>query len=252
MQIEGLAAVISGGGSGLGAATARHLAQLGAKVAVLDVNMDQARAVAEETGGVAVECDVTSDEAAVTAMKTAREAHGPARIAVCCAGIAESRLMVGKDGPAPLEHHSRIVNVHLVGTYNICRLAAADMADCDPLPDTGERGVLVNTASIAGYDGPPGAITYNAVKAAIAAMCLPMARELSRHAIRVMAIAPGIFQTPMASTLRPEYIQEMTDAIPFPKRFGDPSEYARMVETIVTNPMLNGETIRIDGGLRMR
>ncbi|MBT7758125.1 MAG: SDR family oxidoreductase [Rhodospirillaceae bacterium] len=251
MQISGLSAIITGGGSGLGAATARHLAKNGAKVAILDVNMDQAGEVAAEIGGIALECDVSSEEQGERAVKAARDAHGPAQISVCCAGVAESRLMVGKDGPAPLAHHTRIVNVHLVGTYNICRLAAADMAECDPDPETGERGVLINTASIAGYDGPPGTITYNAVKAAIAAMCLPMARELSRHAVRVMAIAPGIFMTPMAGTLRPEYMKEMTDAIPFPKRFGDPSEYARMVETIVTNPMLNGETIRIDGGLRM-
>ncbi len=252
MQIDGLATVVTGGGSGLGAATARRLAGAGAKVAVLDVNMDQAGAVAEEIGGVAIECDVSSEEAGEAAMKAAREAHGPARISVCCAGISESRLMLGKDGPAPLAHHSRIVNVHLIGTYNICRLAAADMAECDPLPETGERGVLINTASIAGYDGPPGAISYNAAKAAIAAMCLPMSRELSRHAIRVMAIAPGMFETPMAKGLSQKYIDEMTAGIPFPKRFGDPAEYAALVETIVTSPMLNGETIRIDGGLRMR
>ena len=251
MQISGLSAVITGGSSGLGAATARHLAHLGAKVAILDVNMDMARAVAEEIGGIALECDVSSEEQGEAAMAAAREAHGPAQISVCCAGVAESRLMLGKEGPAPLAHHTRIVNVHLVGTYNICRLAAAQMAECEPDAETGERGVIINTASIAGYDGPPGATTYNAVKAAIAAMCLPMARELSRHAIRVMAIAPGIFLTPMASTLRPDYVREMTDAIPFPKRFGEPSEYARLVETIVTTPMLNGETIRIDGGLRM-
>ena len=251
MRIKSLSAIVTGGSSGLGAATARHLSRLGARVAILDVNMDQAREVAGEIGGIALECDVSSEEQGEAAMGAAREAHGPAQISVCCAGVAESRLMVGKDGPAPLAHRTRVVNVHLVGTYNICRLAAAGMADCEPDSKTGERGVIINTASIAGYDGPPGAITYNAVKAAIAAMCLPMSRELSRHAIRVMAIAPGIFMTPMAGTLRPEYIKEMTDAIPFPKRFGDPSEYARMVETIVTTPMLNGETIRLDGGLRM-
>lgn len=246
-----MAALITGGGSGLGAATARHLAGAGAKVAVLDVNMDQARSVAEEIGGIALECDVSSDEQAVSAIGRAREAHGPARISVCCAGISEARRMVDRNGPAPLAHHRRLVDVHLVGTYNICRLAAAAMAACDPLPGTGERGVLINTASIAGFDGPAGAITYDAVKAAIAAMTLPMARELSRHAIRVMAIAPGIFETPMAVGLRQDYIEEMTQAIPFPKRFGQPVEYARMVETILTTPLLNGETIRIDGGLRM-
>ena len=246
-----MAALITGGGSGLGAATARHLAGLGAKVAVLDVNLAQARAVAEQTGGIALECDVTSDTQAEAAIAAAQAAHGIARISVCCAGISESRRMVDRNGPAPLAHHRRLVDVHLVGTYNICRLAAAGMAAAEPLPDTGERGVLINTASIAGFDGPAGAITYDAVKAAIAAMSLPMARELSRHAIRVMAIAPGIFETPMATGLRQDYIDEMTRAIPFPKRFGRPSEYARMVETIVTTPMLNGETIRIDGGLRM-
>ena len=251
MRISGLSAIITGGSSGLGAATARHLARIGAKVAILDVNMDLARMVATEIGGIALECDVSSEEQGEAAVKAAREAHGPAQISVCCAGVAESRLMLGKDGPAPLAHHIRIVDVHLVGTYNICRLAAADMAECDPDPKTGERGVMINTASIAGYDGPPGATTYNAVKAAVAAMCLPMARELSRHAIRVMAIAPGIFHTPMAESLRPEYVKKMTDAVPFPKRFGEPSEYARMVEIIITNPMLNGETIRVDGALRM-
>ena len=251
MLINGMAAVVTGGSSGLGAATARHLAGLGAKVAILDVNLDLAQEVAAEIGGLAVECDVSSEENGEAAIKAAREAHGPARISVCCAGISESRRMLGRVGPAPLAHHTRLVNVHLVGTYNICRLAAADMAACEPLPDTGERGVLINTASIAGFDGPPGAITYDAVKAAIAAMCLPMSRELSRHAIRVMAIAPGMFETPMATGLRQEYINEMTDRIPFPKRFGNPAEYAALVETIVTSPMLNGETIRIDGGLRM-
>ena len=251
MKIDGMAAVITGGGSGLGAATARHLANAGAKVAILDVNMEPARLLAEEIGGMALECDVTSDEQAVSAIAQARDAHGTARISVCCAGISESRRMVDRNGPAPLAHHRRLVDIHLVGTYNICRLVAADMAAAEPLPDTGERGVLINTASIAGFDGPAGAITYDAVKAAIAAMSLPMARELSRHAIRVMAIAPGIFETPMAVGLRQDYIDEMTQAIPFPKRFGAPSEYAQMVETIVTTPMLNGETIRIDGGLRM-
>lgn len=252
MQISGMAAVVTGGSSGLGAATARHLAKAGAKVTILDVNMDLAQQVASEIGGIAVECDVSSDEQGEAAIKAARDAHGLTRISICCAGVSESRKILDRNGPAPLADHRRIVDIHLVGTYNICRLVAAEMAECDPVPETGERGVIINTASIAGYDGPPGAVTYNAVKAAIAAMCLPMARELSRHSIRVMAIAPGIFETPMVGVLRPDYVAEMTAAIPFPKRFGLPSEYAQMVETIVTTPMLNGETIRIDGGLRMR
>lgn len=251
MRISGMAAVVTGGSSGLGAATVRHLAGLGAKVAILDVNMDLARKVASEIDGLAIECDVSSAEAGEAAMQAAREAHGPARISVCCAGISESRRMLGRDGPAPLAHHKRLVDIHLVGTYNICRLAAADMADCALLPDTGERGVLINTVSIAGFDGPEGAVTYDAVKAAIAAMCLPMSRELSRHAIRVMAIAPGVFETGMVAAMPQKYLDELTESIPFPKRFADPAEYAALVETIVTSPMLNGETIRIDGGLRM-
>ena len=211
-----MAAVVTGGSSGLGAATARHLAGLGAKVAILDVNIELARKVASEIGGLAIECDVSSAEAGEAAMEAALEAHGPARISVCCAGIGESRRMLGRDGPAPLAHHKRLVDIHLVGTYNICRLAAADMADCALLPDTGERGVLINTVSIAGFDGPEGAVTYDAVKAAIAAMCLPMSRELSRHAIRVMAIAPGVFETGMVAAMPQNISTNRRKAFPSP------------------------------------
>jgi len=252
MQItDDMAAVVSGGGSGLGAATARRLAAAGARVAVLDVDGAAAAAVAEATGGLALTCDVTSAEAAEAAMAAAAAAHGPARILVNCAGVAEARLMVGRDGPAPLDEHRRIVEVHLVGTYNLCRLAAAAMTALAPLAQ-GERGVIVNTASIAGYDGPPGAVSYAAAKAGIAAMTLPMARELARHGIRVMAIAPGIFDTPMAMGLRDDYVEMLRSEVPFPGRFGQPDEFAAMVETIVASPMLNGEVIRLDAAYRMR
>ena len=214
--------------------------------------MDQAREVAEEISGIALECNITSETQAEAAIGRARDAHGPARIPVCCAGIIKARRMVDRNGPAALAHHRHLVDVYLEGTYNICRLAAAYMAAADPLPNTGERGVLINTASNAGFYGPAGAITHDAVKAAITAMTLPMARgELSRHAIRVMAIAPGIFDTLTAVGLRQGYIEEMTQAIAFPEHFGQPVEFARMVETILTTPLLNGATVRIDGGSRM-
>jgi len=252
MQIvEGMAAVVSGGASGLGAATARRLAAAGARVAVLDMALAAAQAVAADTGGLALECDVASEAAAERALATAAEAHGPARILVNCAGISESRLMVGREGPAPLDEHRRVIEVHLIGTYNLSRLAAAAMVGL-PTLDDGERGVIVNTASIAGYDGPPGAVSYAAAKAGIAAMTLPMARELARHGIRVMAIAPGIFDTPMALALREDYVAALRSEIPFPPRLGQPDEFAALVETIVANPMLNGEVIRLDAAYRMR
>jgi NAD(P)-dependent dehydrogenase (short-subunit alcohol dehydrogenase family) len=251
MQIANSVAMVTGGGSGLGAATARHLASRGAKVAVVDMNVDGAQKVAVEIGGIAIGCDVADDAAAQAAVAEARAAHGPARILVTCAGISEARLMVGRDGPAPLGEHRRVLDTHVVGTYNFCRLIAADLVGLEPL-DEGERGVMVNTASIAGYDGPPGAVSYAAAKAAIAAMTLPMARELGRHGIRVAAIAPGVFETPMVGGLDESFVATVQSQMPFPHRLGRPDEYARMVETIVTTPMLNGEVIRLDAGFRMR
>ncbi|MDP6567223.1 MAG: SDR family NAD(P)-dependent oxidoreductase [Alphaproteobacteria bacterium] len=250
MDIDGAAALVTGGASGLGEATARRLAAAGARVAVLDMNLDAAEAVAAEIGGLAAACDVSSAEGAEAALAAATQAHGPARIAVNCAGIAESRMMINRDGPMPLDEHRRVIEVHLIGTYNICRLAAAAMCELPPLDD-GERGVIVNTSSIAGLDGSPGAISYVAAKAGIAAMTHPMAWELGRHGIRVMTIAPGVFETPMALGLREDYIERMRQEIPFPKRFGEPAEFAGLVETIVTTPMLNAEVIRLDAGLRM-
>ncbi|MBT4488228.1 MAG: SDR family NAD(P)-dependent oxidoreductase [Rhodospirillaceae bacterium] len=250
MDINGQAAIVTGGASGLGEATARALAANGARVCVLDMNEDGAKAVGADIGGAGFACDVSNAESAVAAIAAAEDAHGAARICVNCAGIAPAGRVVGRNGPMDLEKFAQVINVNLIGSFNITRLAAAAMTELDEL-DTGERGVIINTASVAAFEAQIGQAAYGASKGGVHAMTIPIARELARHAIRVMAIAPGIFMTPMAGTLRPEYMKEMTDAIPFPKRFGDPSEYARMVETIVTNPMLNGETIRIDGGLRM-
>ena len=250
MKIEGKAAIVTGGASGLGAATARCLAGAGAKVAVFDLNMDLARGVAEEAGGLAIACDVSSDEGAAVAIAEAREAHGPARILVNCAGIAEAKRVVGRDGPMPLAEHRRVIEVHLIGTFNMVRLAAAEMMALEP-EDGGERGVVVNTSSVAGFEGQVGAVSYAAAKAGIAGMTLPLAREFARHGIRVAAIAPGLFETPMAMGLRKEALDSMAADVPFPQRFGRPEEFARLVRQICENPRLNGEVIRLDGAFRM-
>lgn len=250
MKIEGKAAIVTGGASGLGAATARCLAEAGAKVAVFDLNMDLARGVADETGGLAISCDVSSDDGAAAAIAEAREAHGPARILVNCAGIAEAKRVVGRNGPMPLAEHRRVIEVHLIGTFNMVRLAAAEMMALNP-EEGGERGVVVNTSSVAGFEGQVGAVSYAAAKAGIAGMTLPLAREFARHGIRVAAIAPGLFETPMAMGLRKEALDSMAADVPFPQRFGRPEEFARLVRQICENPMLNGEVIRLDGAFRM-
>jgi NAD(P)-dependent dehydrogenase (short-subunit alcohol dehydrogenase family) len=251
MKIEGQAALVTGGGSGLGAAVARELAHQGAQVAVLDVNLDAAQAVAAEIGGVAQRCDI-ADTAAVTAALDAAEAkHGPARIVMNIAGIGGARRMVAKDGsPAPLEDFERVVRVNLIGTYNVSRLAAARIARLDPLAD-GERGVIVMTASVAAFDGQVGQEAYSASKAGLAGMTLPMARDLAQHGIRVMTIAPGLFETPLMKALPPQVQQSLAASIPFPRRLGQPEEFAALAAHIVTNTHLNGETIRLDGALRM-
>jgi NAD(P)-dependent dehydrogenase (short-subunit alcohol dehydrogenase family) len=251
MKIEGQAALITGGGSGLGAAVARELARQGAKVAVLDVNLEAAEAVAAEIGGLAQRCDIT-DTAAVTAALDAAEArHGAARIVMHIAGIGTARRIVGKDGaPAPLEDFERVLRINLVGTYNMARLSAARIARLEPLAD-GERGVMVMTASVAAFDGQVGQEAYSASKAALVGMTLPMARDLAQHGIRVMTIAPGLFETPLMQALPLEVQQSLAASIPFPRRLGQPAEFAALAAHIVTNAHLNGETIRLDGALRM-
>ena len=251
MKIQGQAALVTGGGSGLGEATARELARLGARVAVLDVNMDNARRAAAEIGGIGLQADVTSESSMQAAIDTAAEAHGPARILMQIAGIGTAKRVIGKDGsPAPLEDFAKVVNVNLIGTYNAARLFAAACARLAPMDD-GERGAMVFTASVAAFDGQVGQQAYSASKGGVVGMTLPMARDLAQVGIRVCTIAPGLFATPLMKTL-PEAVQEsLARSIPFPQRLGKPEEFAELACHIVTNGHLNGEVIRLDGALRM-
>ncbi len=258
MDIQGKAALVTGGGSGLGEATARELARLGAKVAVLDVNLDNAQRVAADIGAefgngcaVAVQCDVTSPDSVQAAIDAAAAALGPARILMQIAGIGTAKRVVGKDGnAAPLEDFAKVINVNLVGTYNVARLFAAACAKLDPMED-GERGAMVFTASVAAYDGQVGQQAYSASKSGVVGMTLPMARDLAQHGIRVCTIAPGLFATPLMQTLPEPVQQSLAASIPFPSRLGKPSEFAELACHIVSNGHLNGETIRLDGALRM-
>jgi NAD(P)-dependent dehydrogenase (short-subunit alcohol dehydrogenase family) len=251
MKIQGHAALVTGAGSGLGEATARELARLGAKVAVLDLNLDNATRVAQEIGGVAIACDVTQPDSMQQAIDQAAAAHGPARILMHIAGMGSAKRVVGKDGQAaPLEDFAKVIQVNLIGTYNAARLFAAACAKLEPLED-GERGVMVFTASVAAFDGQVGQQAYSASKSGVVGMTLPMARDLAQHGIRVCTIAPGLFATPLMKTL-PEPVQvSLAASIPFPARLGKPEEFAELACHIVTNTHLNGEVIRLDGALRM-
>ncbi len=250
MDITGHAAIVTGGASGLGAETAAMLAKAGAKVACLDVNLDGARAVAEKIGGIAIHCDVTSSEEATAALAEARGKHGVARILINCAGIGPAKRIVGRDGPQPLEDFARVININLIGTFNMMRLAAADMQNVTPLAD-GERGVIVSTASVAAFEGQIGQAAYSASKGGVAALVMPAAREFAQFGIRVNAIAPGIFHTPMLFALPEEAQKSLAASVPFPKLLGRPSQFAALVRHIIENTYLNGEVIRIDGALRM-
>jgi NAD(P)-dependent dehydrogenase (short-subunit alcohol dehydrogenase family) len=250
MQIQNNVFIITGGASGLGAATARMLVQAGGKVVIADVQVEPGEALAKELGGQFVKCDVTS-EADGKAVVDAATAMGTLRGLVNCAGVAPAVKTVGKDGPHPLDLFQRTVNINLVGTFNMCRLAADAMGKLDAV-DTGERGVIINTASVAAFDGQIGQAAYGASKAAVAGMTLPMARDLSRSGIRVMTIAPGIFETPMLMGMPQEVRDSLGKMVPFPPRLGMPSEYAQLARAIIDNPMLNGETIRLDGAIRMQ
>jgi NAD(P)-dependent dehydrogenase (short-subunit alcohol dehydrogenase family) len=250
MDIKGHAAVVTGGASGLGAATAEELARAGAKVACLDVNLDGARAVAERIGGCAVRCDVTDGEQAAAALAQARDQHGAARILINCAGVGPAKRIVGRDGPMPLADFERVIAINLIGTFNMMRLAAADMQNLSPLADE-ERGVIISAASVAAFEGQIGQAAYSASKGGVAALTMPAAREFAQFGIRVNAIAPGIFHTPMLMALPEEAKKSLAAAVPFPKLLGRPDQFASLARHIVENTYINGEVIRLDGALRM-
>jgi NAD(P)-dependent dehydrogenase (short-subunit alcohol dehydrogenase family) len=249
MDIKGQAAIVTGGGSGLGAATARALAAAGAKVAVFDINEKAAAEVAAEIKGIAVKCDVADAASGAATVKQAADKHGPARVLVNCAGIGPAKRIVGKDGPMPLEDYERVIRVNLIGTFNMMRLVAAGMQALEPMQ--GERGVIISTASVAAFEGQIGQSAYSSSKGGVAALTLPAAREFSQFGIRVLAIAPGIFGTPMLKALPQEAQDSLGASVPFPKRLGEPPEFAALVLHIVSNGYLNGEVIRLDGALRM-
>jgi NAD(P)-dependent dehydrogenase (short-subunit alcohol dehydrogenase family) len=250
MDIKGHAAIVTGGGSGLGAATAAELAGAGAKVACLDVNLDGARAVAGKIGGFAVRCDVTDAEQSAAALAEARGKHGVARILINCAGIGPAKRIVGRDGPMPLADFERVIKINLIGTFNMIRLFAADLQNATPLDD-GERGVIISTASVAAFEGQIGQAAYSASKGGVAALTMPAARELAQFGIRVNTIAPGIFETPMLAALPEEVQKSLAAAVPFPKLLGRPDQFASLARHIIENRYLNGEVIRLDGALRM-
>jgi NAD(P)-dependent dehydrogenase (short-subunit alcohol dehydrogenase family) len=237
MEIKGQAAIVTGGGSGLGAATARALAAAGAKVAIFDVNEKAAAEVAIDINGIAVTCDVGDAASGEAAVKKATADHGPARILVNCAGVGPAKRIVGKDGPMPLADFERVIRINLIGTFNMMRLVAAAMQPLAPLPD-GERGVI-------------GQAAYSASKGGVASLTLPAAREFAQFGIRVLAIAPGIFGTPMLKALPQEAQESLGASVPFPKRLGEPREFAALVMHCIHNGYLNGEVIRLDGALRM-
>jgi len=251
VKISATGALVAGGASGLGEATARALAAAGAGVVIADLNAAKGEALAEELGATFVEADVTDEAAVAAAVERAAEVgEDGLRISVCCAGIGWAERVAHKGGPHNLEFFSNVVKVNLIGTFNVLRLAAAAMSENEP-DEEGERGVCVNTASIAAYDGQIGQIAYSASKGGIVGMTLPAARDMASRGVRVVTIAPGLFDTPLLAALPEEAREALGAGIPFPSRLGRPAEYAQLVEQIVANPMLNGETIRLDGALRM-
>lgn len=250
MDIAGAVAVVTGGGSGLGAGTARVLHAAGARVAVLDLSLERAQAVAAELDGLALACDVADEASARQALETVVARLGAPRILVNCAGIGPSARIVGRDGPHDLALFRKVIDVNLIGTFNMMRLAAARMQELPPLGD-GERGVVVMTASVAAFEGQVGQAAYAASKGAVAALTLPAARELARAGIRVVTIAPGTFDTPMLATVSQEIRDSLARQVPFPSRLGRPEEFGALVKSICETPMLNGETIRLDGAIRM-
>jgi len=252
MDVRDKVVVITGGGSGMGAKTAAHLAEQGAKVAVLDINGEAATQVASSIQGLPIECDVLNEPQLVEALIQVQDRLGPPYVCVNCAGIAPAKRMIGREGPMPLHDFQHVINVNLIGTFNMLRLICAHMVNNKPVGSDNERGVLVNTASIAAFEGQIGQSAYSASKAGICGLTLPLARELAQFGIRVVTIAPGLIKTPLFDDFPQEVQNSLASGIPFPKRLGNPLEYAWLVAHIIQNPYINGEIIRLDAGLRMQ
>lgn len=252
MEIKNCAAIVTGGASGMGAATATMLSKLGAKVALLDLNKEAAEKVAKKINGIAIHCDITKPESVETAFAEAQKQQGAARICINCAGIVYGRRMVSKQGPMSLDDFRKVIDINLIGTFNVMRIAAAAMIPLPPIGPSAERGVIINTASVAAYEGQIGQTAYSASKGGVISLTLPAARELAQFGIRVMTISPGLIDTPMFGQISPEAKASLASMVPFPKRLGNPEEYAMLAQQIVENAMLNGAVIRLDGALRMQ
>lgn len=252
MEVEGLTAVVTGGASGLGEGCVRGLVQQGGNVAILDMAEERGREIASQLGSAAIFCktDVTDEKTVQAAMDMAMDSFGAIHVAVNCAGVGTPARILGKNGPMPMEHFMKVVQINLIGTVNVIRLAAEKMLQNTGNED-GEKGVVINTASVAAFEGQIGQAAYSASKAAVVGLTLPVARELAAYGIRVVTIAPGLFETPMASGLPEKVRSSLTEMIPFPRRFGKPSEFAHLVNQIIENPYLNGFTIRLDASIRM-
>jgi NAD(P)-dependent dehydrogenase (short-subunit alcohol dehydrogenase family) len=252
MDIKNCAAIVSGGASGMGAATARRLAKAGAKVAIFDLDLNAATAIAAEINGIAVKCNVADSDSVENAIQEAKNAQGAARICINCAGIVRGKRIVGKNGPMPLSDFREVIEINLIGTFNLMRLVAADMIPLDVVNDSGSRGIIINTASVAAYEGQIGQTAYSASKGGIVSLTLPAARELAQFGIRVMTIAPGLVDTPMMVQIPEEARATLIANVAFPHRLAKPDEYAALACHIIENEMLNGEVIRLDGALRMQ
>ncbi|MDP7564206.1 MAG: SDR family NAD(P)-dependent oxidoreductase [Arenicellales bacterium] len=252
MDLNNVTALVTGAGSGMGAVTARMLAERGARVAVLDLDSDRARQTAESIGGLAVSADVSNGPSVEAALQQVVDELGAPRVAVSCAGIAPASRIVGREGPHELDLYQQVINVNLVGTFNVLRLASARMATLEPISESGSRGVIVNTASVAAYEGQIGQAAYSSSKGGVVALTLPAARELARFGIRVMTIAPGLIGTPMLLNMPAPVQDSLAGQVPFPQRFGRAEEFAELVLHIIDNEMLNGEVIRLDGAIRMQ
>lgn len=253
MEIKDKVAVVTGGASGLGLGTVKTLIERGAKVAIFDLNEEKGGEVCDELGSNVsfALVDVTDEESVKAGIEKTVEQFGAVHICVNCAGVGTPQKTLGRSGPIPLENFKKVIDINLVGTFNVLRLAAGQMSKNEPVTENGERGIIINTASIAAFDGQMGQAAYGASKAGVAGMTLPIARDLSEHGIRINTIAPGLFRTPMAETLPDKVVEKLETMVEFPKRLGKPSEYASLVSFMIENDYINGEVIRLDGGIRM-